>query len=464
MTKSMLRIAAAQTPGNRLDQWHEAAEAIALAVKQAAAVSAELVLLPECVWPAYFIGSVEAYFQALAQGMPNDQSFLQTLRELARRHDIAICAGCVAEHGDQLTNDVVLISAAGEILGRHSKCFLWDFDNEFFLAGKTLTPVPTSWGPTGLMICADARLPEIPATLVARGARLILQPTAWVNVGTPERLWNPQPALLIPERAREFGVPVVSASKWGVEGDTTFVGSSLICDARGRVLKQCGTSATELITAEISLEKRDGVQLESVLRERLLSPLPVKPVDRGAHPLRVVRLSASARQDRLVSALPTLQKAPDWTPTLFLTRGAEAAIASDAWLMLSKPTNAIQDCGGVRLAALSDLQANSFAAGRAAALDGVHAAIVFGDRISAKTLRCRAVENRIFIVHVASSAVHAYDPKGEALQPTALRTPELPALTDEALALVLQSEQAADKNFAPDTNPFQQRCPQSYEF
>ena len=95
-------------------------------------------------------------------------------------------------------------------------------------------------------------LPEVPATLAARGARLLLQPTAWVNVGTPDRLWNPQPDYLIAERAREFGIPVASCSKWGVEGATTFVGSSLICDAGGNVLAQCGTKETNVVVADVT--------------------------------------------------------------------------------------------------------------------------------------------------------------------------------------------------------------------
>ena len=104
-----------------------------------------------------------------------------------------------------------------------------------------------------MMVCADARLPENPATLAARGAELILHPTAWVNAGSADTPWNPQPEFLIPTRAAECGVPIASASKWGAEGDTTFVGSSLVCDAAGQVVAQCGMTKTAVVVADVEL-------------------------------------------------------------------------------------------------------------------------------------------------------------------------------------------------------------------
>jgi predicted amidohydrolase len=71
----------------------------------------------------------------------------------------------------------------GQIAGIHRKCFLWDFDHDYFAAGEEIRPFDTSVGRMGVMICADARLPEIAATLVRKGAEVILQPTAWVNAG-----------------------------------------------------------------------------------------------------------------------------------------------------------------------------------------------------------------------------------------------------------------------------------------
>jgi len=48
----MPRIAVAQTPGARLDQWPETLELLAELVRRAAAQRAALLVLPECAWPA----------------------------------------------------------------------------------------------------------------------------------------------------------------------------------------------------------------------------------------------------------------------------------------------------------------------------------------------------------------------------------------------------------------------------
>ena len=154
----MLRIAAAQTPGTRLDDWCQTRALVDEMVARAADRHADVVLLPECVWPAYFLGSVDEYFRVRQAGMPGDDEFVEQLRQLASEHNIAICAGYVAEHGRRLSNAVTLVDSTGKILGTRHKCFLWDFDNTLFEPGSEISPVETPWGLIGLMICALLRL------------------------------------------------------------------------------------------------------------------------------------------------------------------------------------------------------------------------------------------------------------------------------------------------------------------
>ena len=64
-----VQIAMAQLPGVRLDQWAETLKSIEEAIARAAQRGAQLVLLPECAWPAYCIGSKDAYFSARSAGI-----------------------------------------------------------------------------------------------------------------------------------------------------------------------------------------------------------------------------------------------------------------------------------------------------------------------------------------------------------------------------------------------------------
>jgi predicted amidohydrolase len=457
----MLRIAAAQTPGTRLDQWRRTRELVDQSVARAAEQRAELVVLPECVWPAYFLGSVDDYFRARATGMPGDEAFVEHLTHLAREHQIAICAGHVAEDRGRLSNAVTLVGPTGAVLGTRHKCFLWDFDHALFEPGCELTPVTTPWGLIGLMICADARLPEIPATLVTRGARLILQPTAWVTVGPPRQLWNPQPALLIPERAREFHLPIASASKWGVEGDTTFVGSSLICSATGEVVARCGTGDTDVIVADVALEAPRRPRLTQRERARLLSARPATAVSADVPPLRV----AAVAQRSAIEALGDAAEGTADHPTLLVVEDSDAdPLPGNASLLLGGPTGEIHELAGIRVAGVRDRDVDAFAPIRALALDGAHLVVVFGEGVTENALRSRAAENRIFLVHATPSGIRAYDPGGGKPRGAARRAPVAPGQTPPADLLSLEVARSADKEFAPRTNPFAGRRPECYEF
>ena len=163
-----MRIAVAQTPGTQLEQWLETLTLIENLIGRAADLRADLVVLPECVWPAYCLGSRQAWFDARQTGLPHSDHFVERLTQLARDKRIAVCAGYVEQTGERLANAACLIDAAGNLAGAYRKCFLWDFDHDCFEPGQEIRPVDTALGPVGLMICADARLPEIPATLAAR--------------------------------------------------------------------------------------------------------------------------------------------------------------------------------------------------------------------------------------------------------------------------------------------------------
>lgn len=455
----MLRIAVAQTPGTRLEDWPRTLELAEELIARAAARAAGLVVFPECLWPAYYLGSVADYFKARQAGLPSDRWFLTQLRAQARAGRIGVCAGYVAERGGRLFNAACLISEAGELLGSYDKCFLWDFDHEFYAPGQALEPIASPWGPVGLLICADARLPEIAATLAARGARLFLQPTAWVNCGTAEKPWNPQPEFLVPERAREFGVPIAAASKCGSEGPASFVGSSLICSATGMVLARCGSRPNELLVADVEPRHPCPPQLTDRQRERLLGHRPPLPPAADVPPLVV----ALAHAECDPASIPADR--PPNTPTLFVrpterpARRPTRPTRGPDWLLLTGPAEGIQTLAKVRLVAVGDEDADCFAPLRAAALDGVHLAVVFGEGVTERTLRSRAAENRIFLIHASSTGLTAYDPRGEAVGEIA---PDEKA--DAHKHLRLELAQAADKLFAPRTDPFSQRRPELYAF
>ncbi len=456
-----MEIAAIQTPGTTLSDWAQTLELGAELLAEAAGRGAKLALLPECFWPAYRLPEPASYFAARAAGLPAPQTFIQRLQKLAADYHLGICAGFVDENETRLGNAAALIGPTGDLLGVHYKCFLWDFDRDCFERGNAIRPLNTPWGAIGLLICADARLPEIPATLAARGARLLLQPTGWVDVGGAAPLWNPQPDFLIPQRAAELGVPMVSASKWGREGDTTFVGRSLICDHEGHILEQCGPTETSIIVADVELRDPQPCQLTERERDVLMGNRPpispvaaVPPIDLFLAPPQL-------------SPEHALQSAEDHTPpehhslVLALPREDVAdAICGEHGLWLCRPGTGPHLLGLIQLVSVDAGELQRFAPLRCHALGGLHLAVAHGSDTNLRSARCRACENRVIVIWAAPDRVTIIDTAGNVI---------CDALWPPAGALLRRLESldvsaAALKEVARGTHVLADRVPDQYAF
>ena len=454
-----MRIAVAQTPGTRLEQWRETLTLIEGVVSRAASLRAELVVLPECVWPAYVLGSKSAYRAARDTGLPDHEVFLEGLRRQARRCQIAICAGYVEETPGGLANAACFIDSGGTLLGVHRKCFLWDFDHACFEAGVDIKPIDAGSGRVGLMICADARLPEIPATLAARGANLIVQPTGWVNTGAPDQLRNPQPEFLISARAREFGIPIASASKWGVEGTTTFVGSSLICDAEGNTLVRCGPEETTVVAADVEWTAPRPPCLAERQREILLATRALANPAGPAPSASLLLLPACANPAQLDARRQQIRERYVQCAICVSRAAGRANVHVVNHLHLSGPAEEAFELGAARVAAVSDADARGFAPIRCHALCGVHLVVVFGDDVADVLVRARACENRIFVVWARAAGASVIDPHGQVVVENAW-----PRTLAGVSEITLDLSAAVDKCVTQGTDVIAGRRPAQYVF
>lgn len=199
-------------------------------IAAAAQVGAKLIVVPEGTVPAYVIGTQPVDPQLLEQAA-------QDVIAVASAHDTTIVYGGARAGDAGLANTAYVVTRDG-IAGFADKCFLWHFDRRWFTAGSMLEPVDTPVGRLGVFICADGRIPTIGSTLVARGAEVLVVPTAWVSSGRdPRALENLQADLMITVRARENGVPLIAANKSGVEARSVlYCGKSQIIAADGHVV------------------------------------------------------------------------------------------------------------------------------------------------------------------------------------------------------------------------------------
>lgn len=103
------------------------------------------------------------------------------LTDLARKHNMYICAGLTEKDGEDIYNSAVFINRAGEIILKYRKINLLHVEMPFYKIGESIKVVDTEWGKIGVNICADNYVdsPELGITLGRMGAKIILSPSAW---------------------------------------------------------------------------------------------------------------------------------------------------------------------------------------------------------------------------------------------------------------------------------------------
>lgn len=209
-------------------------ERIAQVVAAAAAQGAQIVVLPEMVTSAYFVGDV---LDRVAEAVPGPTT--HRLGEIAKTNRVYLACGMPERDGRYFYNSAVLVSPAGSLAGHYRKVHLWADDNKYFTPGERPTIVETAHGTVALTICYDLMFPEYIRALVLNGARMILNCTDWVTPDPRIDLlgWSGRvTSALASTRAIENRVVVAMANRVGVEGGFTSLGYSCICNQLGAIV------------------------------------------------------------------------------------------------------------------------------------------------------------------------------------------------------------------------------------
>ena len=227
------RVAACQVRAFDLEDAEANLANLLHALDEAGAAGADLALLPEVSYPAYYLRDAAPYAR------PGVRPFAEVrdlLAAKAKQHGYWLAAGIAVPHDDgSLTNSGLVFNPAGEMAGRYDKSFLWHFDSTWFQPGREYPVFDMGFAKCGILICADGRMPEIARSLVLGGAEVILDLTAWVaSARRTADLDNPQREYMMPVRAFENGVWVIAADKCGNEdGTIAYAGRSCVIDPSG---------------------------------------------------------------------------------------------------------------------------------------------------------------------------------------------------------------------------------------
>lgn len=213
----------------------------------------DLVVFPECAWPAYFLDPAEK--RILEKALSLNDRLIEHIRRQARKHSSFVAFGLVEEKGENLGNNAILVDPSGEIVLRVSKMNLWHFDRDLYESGRSFGLVDSPFGRIGLLICADARLPEIARVLSVMGADLIIDPANLTGYSfSPGNLSNPQLDFMLPARSFENGVWWVLSNKCGIESGTVpYVGGSRVISPEGVSIASARRDREEIVFVDIDL-------------------------------------------------------------------------------------------------------------------------------------------------------------------------------------------------------------------
>jgi predicted amidohydrolase len=190
-----------------------------------------------------------------AQG--RDGEILHALSSWARTHRIWLLGGSFPEaipDSRRVYNTSVMLSPDGVEAARYRKIHLFDVtlgrdgsdsyrESAHFASGDRVVSCETPFGGVGLSICYDLRFPELYRSLVDRGARWIVVPSAFARE-TGRDHWE----VLLRARAIESQCFVLAPAQCGQHSaDRASYGRSMIVDPWGLVIAQAGDEPCVLV-------------------------------------------------------------------------------------------------------------------------------------------------------------------------------------------------------------------------
>ncbi len=264
-----------------------------IAIRSAASLGAEVVLLPELFEGPYFCIEQSSSHFGLARSVEESLAVARCAA-LARELNLVIPVSIFERDLNNLFNTVVMIDADGEILGRYRKSHIPDgpgySEKFYFTPGDTGFRVwSTRFGRIGVGICWDQWFPEAARVMTLAGAELLLYPTA-IGSEPQDPTWDSSAhwQRAMQGHAAANIVPVVAANRFGRERsehrEINFYGSSFMTDSTGEICALAPREGDHILFSTYDLTAIESQRLNwGVFRDRrpdLYGPLTGQGRDR----------------------------------------------------------------------------------------------------------------------------------------------------------------------------------------
>ena len=237
-------------------------------IREAAERGARLVLLQELHTGVYFCQSEDTARFELAEPIPGPGT--ERLAALARELGVVIVGSLFERRAAGLYhNTAVVLDSDGRLAGTYRKMHIPDdpgyYEKFYFTPGDLgFTPIDTSLGRLGVLVCWDQWFPEAARLMALAGADLLLYPTAigFDPADDEDEQQRQLDAWITVQRGHAIanGLPLLACNRVGEESGNVFWGNSFACGPQGEMLARANGAQTETLVVDIDRARSEAVR------------------------------------------------------------------------------------------------------------------------------------------------------------------------------------------------------------
>ncbi|HRU71014.1 MAG TPA: carbon-nitrogen hydrolase [Kiritimatiellia bacterium] len=244
-------------------------------IRDCARQGAELVVLQELHNSLYFCQTEDPAHFDLAEPIPGPST--ETFGALARELGVVLVLSLFERRMAGLYhNTAAVLEHDGTLAGKYRKMHIPDdpayYEKFYFTPGDLgFTPIDTSVGRLGVLVCWDQWYPEAARLMALAGADLLIYPTAigWESSDSEAEKARQRDAWITAQRAHAIanGLPVISVNRTGFEPDPSgatggiqFWGGSFAAGPQGELLVQAPTDEAAALVVEVDPARTEAVR------------------------------------------------------------------------------------------------------------------------------------------------------------------------------------------------------------
>ncbi len=244
------------------------------AIRRCAAKGAQMVALQELHTGLYFCQTEDTKCFNLAETIPGPST--DVFSALAKELGVVLVTSLFEKRAAGLYhNTAVVLDSDGSIAGKYRKMHIPDdpgyYEKFYFTPGDLgFTPIKTSVGTLGVLVCWDQWYPEAARLMAMAGADLLIYPTAigWDPNDKAGEKVRQREAWITIQRSHAIanGIPVLSINRTGFEaspdghGGIQFWGSSFVAGCQGELLAQADTDKETELVVELDRKRSETVR------------------------------------------------------------------------------------------------------------------------------------------------------------------------------------------------------------